>query len=436
MPEPKPAPPSTPGPGTDPGAGAPSAPSASDARHPHGALVVLLLSSTLGIMSSTILMPVLELIRTDLEISAARAGTLLTVNGLTVAVVSPLTGWLVDRVGVRGPMFAGLLVYGLAGGAGLVTDDYALLLAGRVVFGIGAATAFSATTVALLNGYRGADRDRVMGWRTAATGLGGVLWPILGGALGAISWQAPFAVYLVGIPVGAAALFLFGSSGPARRGPVGERPAEVTTLRAAVAARPALLGVFALSGVYMVLTYGLLVFLPQRLAELGVHDPAAVSVNIAAVTGTSALVGVAYARLRRVLGVNALLRTAAVLWTAAFLLLGLVDARAALVAAAVLVGAGGGVWLTSLTVLVGLLTPAPVMGRASSVSSTMVFVGQFLSPLALGPLMAATSISDGHLVLAGGAGALALVLSFVRFPTAQNSPGQEEPVGGTSPYRR
>lgn len=427
----------------------PASPTAPAPRRRHGSLAVLLLASTLGVMSGTILMPVLELLRSDLGISAAQAGTLLTLNGLTIAVVSPLTGWLVDRVGVRGPMFVGLLVYGLGGGAGLVTDDYTLLLASRVVFGVGTAMALSAITVAFLNGYRGRDRDRVMGWRTTAVSLGGVAWPLLGGALGGISWQAPFAVFLIGIPMGVAALFLVSTpetapapgSGGAAGGIASGAVDGATTLRGALAARPALLGVFALSSAYMVITYGLLVFLPQRLAELGVHDPVAVSLNVSLLTGTSALVGLCYARLRRAAGINALLRTTAALWTVAFLLLGLVDAVPALVAAAVLLGAGGGVWLTSLTVLMGVLAPAPVMGRVSSVSSTLVFVGQFLSPLLLGPLMAATSIATGHLVLAAAVGAIALVLLFVRFPTEaeeadQSSPGQEVPVSGTSPSSR
>ena len=173
-------------------------------------------------------------------------------------------------------------------------------------------------------------------------------------------------------------------------------------------------------------------------------DDLLASVHVSLLTGTSALVGLFYARLRQAVGINALLRTTAVLWTAAFLLLGLVDAIPALVASAVLLGAGGGVWLTSLTVLMGVLAPAPVMGRVSSVSSTLVFVGQFLSPLLLGPLMAATSIATGHLVLAAGVGAMALVLLFVRFPAdteeadeqGQSSPGQEAPASGTSPSSR
>lgn len=41
-----------------------------------------------------------------------------------------------------------------------------------------------ATTVALLTLYSGSVRDRIMGWRTTATTLGGLIRPLFGGALG------------------------------------------------------------------------------------------------------------------------------------------------------------------------------------------------------------------------------------------------------------
>lgn len=375
-------------------------------------LFVLLAASTLGIMSSTILMPVIELMRADLGIGSTAAGLVLTVNGLTVALAGPLTGLLVDRLGVRTPLVGGLFLYALAGAVGLVSDSYALILASRIVFGLGAATAFTAMTVAMLHLYRGPERDRVMGWRTSATGLGGVLWPILGGALGAISWQAPFAVYLLGLPVGVAALLVLPADRPASR--AGGGPSFLRIL----GGTPGLIGVYALMGMYMVLTYGLLVFLPQRLAELGVHSPFAVSLNVAVVTASSTLLGLAYARLRTRLSYDVLLRTVAVLWTAAFVVLGTTASVPALVAASVLLGAGGGVWVTALTVLIGAMAPPRVLGRATALSGTVGFAAQFLSPLLLGPLIDATSITTGFLALAAVIGAIAVALPFVRFPEA------------------
>src|SRR5918996_1746670 len=165
------------------------------------ALAALLVASTLTVMAGAILSPVLELIRRDLAPSAPAAGLVLTVHGFSLAIAGPLVGRAIDRRSVRPTLVWGLLLYGISGGEGLVTNSYPFLLAGRLVFGIGTAAVFAATTVALFELYRGSGRDRVMGWRTSAISLGGLAWPLVGGALGTLSWHAPFAVYLLGVPL-------------------------------------------------------------------------------------------------------------------------------------------------------------------------------------------------------------------------------------------
>jgi MFS family permease len=173
---------------------------AAPVRPARGALTVLLLGSTLTVMAGAVLTPAVALVRDEFGLSGTQAGLVLTLHALSLAVTSPLAGALVDRHGPRGPLAAGLLVYGLAGGAGAVATSYPLLLATRAVFGIGAAAVFTATTVALLQSATGPRRDRVMGWRGTATSLGGVLWPVIGGAAAGLAWPAPFAVYLLGVP--------------------------------------------------------------------------------------------------------------------------------------------------------------------------------------------------------------------------------------------
>ncbi|MBX9393911.1 MFS transporter [Streptomyces sp. TRM72054] len=63
----------------------------------------------------------------------------------------------------------------------------------RLLLGVGAAAVFTGFTVAFLALYRGQARDRAMGWRTTATTAGGFVYPPAAGALGNVSWHAPFA---------------------------------------------------------------------------------------------------------------------------------------------------------------------------------------------------------------------------------------------------
>jgi hypothetical protein len=87
-----------------------------------------------------------------------------------------------------------------------------------------------------------------------------------------LSWHAPFAIYLIGVPLGLAALLALpnpaadphATTGPRRRG----RGEAFRLLRA----RPLLLGLCAIwvatAGLMMVLA----VFLPRRLDQLGIQD--------------------------------------------------------------------------------------------------------------------------------------------------------------------
>lgn len=376
-------------------------------------LGVLLLASTMTVMAGAVLSPVLEVIRGELGISGTAAGFVLTIHALAVAVVSPAVGTLLDRVGVRRPLAAALLLYGVAGGAGTFIDSYALLLASRVVFGVAAAVVFSGTTVAMLTLYRGAVRDRVMGWRQTATSLGGVTWPLLGGAVGGLSWHAPFAIYVLGIPLGILVWRVMPAD-EARGAGDAARPSAPGGSIALLRRAPALLGWYGLLGTSAVLLYTLVVFMPIRLGELGIHTPLLVaSINMAS-TLAMTVTGLVYARLRARFSYPVMLRTAVGLWAVAFALLGLTSSVAVIVVAMALFGVGAAMVMPAVTVLIGDSAPAEQQGRATAMSGMAVFAGQFASPLLLGPVVDSTSTQTGYAGAAGVAGVLLLVMCWLR----------------------
>ncbi len=371
-----------------------------------GTLPLLLFASTLTVMAGSILAPVIQVIRGDLGVSGTAAGLIITTHSLSIAVTSPLAGWMLDRWGVRLPLAGGLVLYGLAGGAGLIVDSYPALIATRAVFGAGAALVFSGTTVALLNLYRGPAQDRAMGWRGTATSAGGVLWPLLAGAVGGISWHLPFGVYLVGVPLGIATALMLPRTRPASPGRAGgSGPGAWAMLRE----HRLLLVWYALQFCGSLLLYALVVFLPERLAEVGVEDPLLVSFYTVGMSGAMSLIGLAYASLRTRLAYSKLIRGSLMLWTAAFLLLAVASSAPLLFLAPLLFGLGQGVFFPVTTVLIGEGVPAEVRGKATSLSGTATFAGQFASPLLIGPLIQATSNITGFL-LAAAVPAVAVVL--------------------------
>ncbi|MDG4786363.1 MFS transporter [Micromonospora sp. WMMD1102] len=395
-------------------------------RPPAGPLWLLLLASTLTVLAGAVLAPVVELLRADLGISPGAAGLVLTAHGLSLALVGPLVGRAIDRWGVPGPLAAGLVLYGVAGGAGLLLDDYVPLIVSRLLFGIGAAAVFAGTTLALLDLAAGAARDRMMGWRTTAISLGGVLWPLLGGALGTISWQAPFAVYLLGVPLGLVTLRIMSTSerpSPARPA----RPEPLPLGRSGPAGRrggPVALVGYGLQTVATALLYGVLVFLPARLAEVGVRESFLVALFGALLSLAMSLTGLRFGCLRARFGGSGLLRLAFGAWTAALLLFAFGASLIVLLVASAVFGFGMGLAVPALTVLVAEHAPAGRRGQATALLGTATFAGQFGSPLLFGPVEAATSPS-GVFMVAATVAALTLLAVFVAGARLDSAPATD-----------
>ncbi|UQA96341.1 MFS transporter [Streptomyces halobius] len=247
-------------------------------------------------------------------------------------------------------------------------------------------------------------RDKVMGWRIAATTAGGFAYPLAAGALGNHSWRAPFVIYLIGLPLGAATLLALPQATPASensRQPNGARGGAVRLLRE----HPLVLALCGLwvttAGLMMVLA----VSLPRRLDQLGIHDTLIVALyGTVLSSGAASLIGLTYAKLTARCGHVTLMRIAAGAWTAALLLFAVAGHWAVLPLVPVLTGIGSGITMPTLTVLVDRAAPAEKRGTATSLQATALFGGQFASPLVFGPLIDATSIATGALVAATGTG--------------------------------
>ena len=176
----------------------------------------------------------------------------------------------------------------------------------------------------------------------------------------------------------------------------------------------ALVGVYAFMFTLMVMMYSVAVFLPQRLGELGIEAPILVSAFLVGMTAMSTAVGFAYPRIRARASYLAMMRFAAATWVAAFLILGMATEPLLLVVATLFLGLGNGVLLSALMVMTAELVPESALGRATALQSTVIFLGQFVSPLLVGPVMSSTSISTGYLVVAMAAAAVLAVLLLIR----------------------
>ncbi|MGY4719839.1 MFS transporter [Naumannella huperziae] len=147
----------------------------------------------------------------ELGADLALAQPALAIDAYTLPLAAALlpAGWASDRLGPRRPLVAGLAVFGAASLACALAPGAAVLLAGRVGQGLGAAAMLPAGLAVLQHDWAGPARARALGIWSGVSAAGTALGPGLGGLLtGLAGWRmiflinlAPLALALVGAVV-------------------------------------------------------------------------------------------------------------------------------------------------------------------------------------------------------------------------------------------
>ena len=137
----------------------------------------------------------------------------LAVMTLTVVVVSPLVGWLADRIGARPVALTSVLLFGLSlGSFSLLKGDINHFYLTWAAMGIMGAGTLPITWTRGVNSWFVANRGLALGFALVATGLGGALATQIAGRLTAeIGWREAYLgiaalPLLVSLPI---ALFMF-----------------------------------------------------------------------------------------------------------------------------------------------------------------------------------------------------------------------------------
>jgi MFS family permease len=337
-------------------------------------------------MAGSIIAPVLSQMGEGLGVSPSAARLLITTHGIMIAVCSPAIGLLIDKVGVRKPLIAGLILYGLAGGSGLVIDNYALLISSRVLLGISVATIFTAITVTILNLYEGDQRNKVMGWRGSSNSVGGVIWPLIGGSLGVISWHLPFAAYLIGLPIAFMAFLAIPKTKKSADHPADDAADNKVSTFRIFKSTPILFLPYGLAFVGNILLYAIIVFMPRLVEQHDVTSSFYVGTFISTVGLAGGTTSLFYGRIKARLSYNSIVKISLLLWSVGFILISQAPFLWLISVSIVLFGIGMGMVIPTVSVWVGKLVPVSFRGRMTSYITLFSYTGQFLSPIILSPM--------------------------------------------------
>lgn len=141
--------------------------------------------------------------RIALDLGAGLAGLQWVLNGYTLALAALilLGGSLADRLGRRRVFVAGVAWFALASALCALAPTTEVLIAARVLQGVGGALLAPTSLAVLSSSFAGADRSRAIGAWSGLAGLAAAAGPFLGGGLLAVgSWRL---VFLINLPLAA-----------------------------------------------------------------------------------------------------------------------------------------------------------------------------------------------------------------------------------------
>lgn len=151
-------------------------------------------------LDGTILNTALPAMARSLAEDPLRMQSVVIAYMLTVALLIPASGWIADRFGIKRIFFGAILLFSLGSLLCALSSTLSMLVAARVVQGLGGALMVPIGRLIVLRAYPRSELVRIMSFITVPGLLGPLMGPTLGGwIVEYLSWHW---IFLINLPVG------------------------------------------------------------------------------------------------------------------------------------------------------------------------------------------------------------------------------------------
>jgi DHA2 family lincomycin resistance protein-like MFS transporter len=175
----------------------PAAPSGEIARSDMRVIWLLLVAAFVAILNETTMGIAIPHLNADLGIPPELGQWLTSAFMLTMAVVIPTTGFILQRFTTRQVFIAAMMLFSLGTLVALVAPGFEVLLAGRVIQAAGTGIMMPLLMTTIMNVVPAQSRGRMMGRVGLVISLAPAIGPTLAGAvLETLHWRALFAIIL------------------------------------------------------------------------------------------------------------------------------------------------------------------------------------------------------------------------------------------------
>ena len=146
------------------------------------------------------------------NVSPTMIELLMTVPALGIIIFTPLSNFIVDRIGVKKDILLGLLIILISGVTPALTTNFALIFISRIGIGVGTGMLASYALALIIALYQGQEQGQMMGLSSVVQGLGMFLMTYFAGSLMRYGWQASYWVNAFALFVFLLVLFFIPSS--------------------------------------------------------------------------------------------------------------------------------------------------------------------------------------------------------------------------------
>lgn len=157
-------------------------------------------------LNATILNTAIPAIAASLDVTPLSLKAVVTSYVLSLAVGIPVSGWMADRFGTRRVFGAAVGIFTLASILCGLAWNAPMLVAARILQGIGAAMMLPVGRLAIVRTFPKSELLAAMNFVIIPALIGPLLGPTIGGLI--VHWLPWQAIFLVNVPVGLVALWM------------------------------------------------------------------------------------------------------------------------------------------------------------------------------------------------------------------------------------
>ncbi len=351
-------------------------------------MYLLLLCGSLIVMAGAVLAPILPELMIHLHLSRGWAGSLVSAHYFTMAIFSPILGILADRWGQVRLLVPCLVAYAVLGMGGAFLPNYSTLLVDRALLGIASGGVAAASLGLLTRRYGGEARQQAIAYAAIAITIANILYPLLSVGLGQFNWRFAFGLYGVSAGLAMSIPLFF-------RAILSDHPVE-TIAGSSISVQPGALlksavclRIFISLSTISAVVYGTIIYLPIYLKTVLGSDIIWNGV-ILAVQAVGAVVssGFFMGPLTRKFGSLQLVSISLGLMALFLVIFPHLTQLWSLMLVSSLFGFCFGLVTPSFYSILSDLAPAQLQSSILAAGIGSGFLGQFVSPLILGPIWA------------------------------------------------